>query len=226
MSAKKKQSEIEQLESEVGQLQSELRKLEESRGQRKGEIEALETEQRGFVVAARVHKDPEAQGSIERLAGEIAKRRTDDIFDCDAIAEISTSLEAKKAILQRQRWKERCAPLCHKLELSATGELEREALKLAGDLKVKLQEMNNRDGEIIDALREIHPLLYPLAGRVAEVRNSRGPIISHILEPLVENPFNRQYMERIGYDFSVAPFEEALRKLEEVAEMESAAERD
>jgi hypothetical protein len=228
MVVKKRQADTERMEAEIGQLQSELQALEESRRVRKGEIETLETGLRAQVVRARVAKDPDAQGNIERLAGDIAKLRTDDMFDCDAIGEISASLEAKEAALGRAQWEERCRPLRGMLQSRLTGELEREASKRAEDLKKILGEINASDLTIINEMRGIHRLLSPMGNEVDAVRKKRPDIISCSLEPEMEFPANSQYKENIGRDIqgpAVHVFERALQKLEEVVAMEPAAER-
>src|ERR1019366_5897939 len=105
-------------------METELQKLQESHRLRAQQIKALEDEQRSIIVAARVRKSADAQDTIERTAGEIAKLRTEDTFDCVAITEVSANLEAERAALRREQWHERSAAVLQLIEPRAAGDLE------------------------------------------------------------------------------------------------------
>src|ERR1035441_3219791 len=91
-------------QGKIDELEAELQKLGETRRLRSGQVTALETQQREHVISARVRKNPEAQTNIDRLSGEIANLRTEDVWDSAAIEEISTRLADEKATLRREQW--------------------------------------------------------------------------------------------------------------------------
>ena len=211
----------------VHRMETELQKLQESHRLRGQQIEALEDEQRGNIVAARVRKSTGAQDNIERIAGEIAKLRTEDAFDCVAITEVSANLEAERAALRREQWQERCAAVRQLIEPRAAGDLEQKALGLALDLKRTLEQIAASDGEIVVALQSIHPSLLPCANRVGRMRTRKPEIISANLAPVLENPFSKAYLDNIGSDpqaAAVESFRAALQALDNLAEMEPVAE--
>jgi hypothetical protein len=208
-------------------METELQKLQESHRLRAQQIKALEDEQRSIIVAARVRKSADAQDNIERTAGEIAKLRTEDTFDCVAITEVSANLEAERAALRREQWHERCAAVRQLIEPRAAGDLEQKVLNLALDLKRTLEQMAASDGEIVAALQSIHPSLLTCADRVGRMRTRTPEIISANLAPTLENPFSKVYLDNLGSDPqapAVQSFKAALQALDNLAEMEPAAE--
>jgi hypothetical protein len=212
----------------IHRMETELQKLQDSHRLRAQQIEALEDEQRGNIVAARVRKSAGAQDNIERIAGEIAKLRTEDTFDSVAIAEVSANLEAERAALRREQWHERCAAVRQLIEPRVAGDLEQKALGLALDLKRTLGQIADSDGEIVVALQSIHPSLLPCADRVGRMRTRVPEMISGNLAPVLENPFSKAYLDNIGRDpqaSAVQNFREVLQALDNVAELEPAAER-
>ena len=211
----------------IHRMEAELQKLQESHRLRGQQIEALEDEQRGNIVAARVRKSAGAQDNIERIAGEITKLRTEDTFDCVAIAEISANLEAERAALRRELWHKRCAAVRQLIEPRAAGDLEQKALALALDLKRTLELIADSNGKIVVALQSIHPSLLPCADRVGRMRARTPEMISANLDPWLENPFSKVYLDNIGRDpqaLAVQNFTAVLQALDNLAEMEPGAE--
>lgn len=211
----------------IHRMEAELQKLQESHRLRGQQIEALEEEQRGNIVAARVRKSAGAQDTIERLGGEITKLRNEDTFDCVAIAEVSANLEAERAELRREQWHERCAAVRQLIEPRAAGDLEQKALALALDLKRTLEQIAAADGEIVVALQSIHPSLLPCADRLGRMRTRTPERISANLAPVLENPFSKAYLDNLGRDPqapAVEIFRAALQALDNLAETEPAAE--
>jgi hypothetical protein len=211
----------------IHRMETDLQKLQESHRLRAQQIEALETEQRRNIVAARVRKSAGAQDNIEQLAAGIAKLRTEDTFDCVAMAEASALLEAERAALRREQWHERCAAVRQLIEPRAAGDLEQKALGLALDLKSTLEQIAASDGEIVVALQSIHPSLLPYAYQVGRTRTRTPEIISANLAPGLENPFSKAYLDNIGRDPqapAVEVFRAVLQALDNLAETEPAAE--
>ena len=180
------------------------------------------------MVAARVHKSPDAQKAIERLVAKITKAREEDALNGEAFIQISGEIEAIKAELRREQWHERCAAVRQLIEPRVAGDLEQKALGLALDLKRTLGQIAASDGEIVEALQSIHPSLLPCADRVGRMGTRVPEMISGNLAPVLENPFSKAYLDNIGRDpqaSAVQNFREVLQALDNVAELEPAAER-
>jgi len=163
MTAKKTQSTVEQLGSEIEQLESELQKLEESRRLRAGEVEAFEADRRSCVVAARVQKDPDAQRNVERITAEIAKRETEDVFDADAIEQVTASLQAKKDALRREQWRARCEEVNELIREHLKNDLEGAVADRVTDLQRASAALADSEQKIAAALRDLDPSLNALA---------------------------------------------------------------
>src|ERR1035441_2216972 len=213
----------------IEQMEAELRNLEESHRLRGEQIAALESEQRGNIVAARVRKSADAQNNIERLAGEITKLRTEDTFDCVAMAEISADLEAERVMLRREQWRERCAAVRQLIEPRAPGDLEQQAVDWAVKLKEQLLEIAKSARAIASALRGIHPSLLSHADQVDNMPQARADAILTRLEPAgLPSPYGWQYRELVCKTIAgpvQPPFREVLQALDALARSEPAAQR-
>jgi len=199
MATKKEQQGIAGVEAEIRELESALQKLEESRCAREGQIQALESEQRGHIVAARVHKDAAAQKSIEQLAGTIAKLRADDLFDCDAISETSASLEAKKAELELLQWRARTGAVSRLFRERKSRGLEGRIKRQAAGLAEMLKEAASLDSEISAALRDLGGEFYGLAEAVASLKNRRPDFLAaKELKGVLESPLSSAYLETLA----------------------------
>lgn len=215
------------LQAEIQEKETQLLELKDKRRQSKEQIDALETERRGFVVAARVHKSPDAQKAIERIAGKIAKAQDEDTLNGEAFTQVSGELEAPRAELRREEWREGFEPLRRLLKSRMTGELEQQALKLALDLRAKLEEIAGKDKDVIERLHGIHESLSKHAYILRSSGERRSGIISSNLEPFLANPFSKAWRDIIGKDpvtEAATTFGNALQAVDRVAEMEPEGE--
>lgn len=215
------------LQARIEEQDAQLLELQYKRLQSKQQIDALEAERRGYVIAARVQKSPDAQKAIERLVPKITKAQDEDTLNGEALLQISRELEATKAELQRELWRERCDPLRRLLKSRATGEMEQQVLRLALDLRAKLKEIHDSDAGIISEFLKLHPLLARHVGILRAVGERRSSIISSNLEPFLENPFTQSWKDSLGKDPArdvATVFGDALQTLDSVAEVEPAAE--
>ena len=216
------------LQAETQEKEAQLLELQDKRRQSKEQIDALEAERHDLVVAARVHRNLDAQKAIERLVAKITKAQDEDALNGEAFVQISGEIEAIKAELRGEQWRERCAAVRQLIEPRVAGDLEQKALGLALDLKRTLGQIAASDGEIVVALQSIHPSLLPCADRVGRMRTRVPEMISGNLAPVLENPFSKAYLDNIGRDpqaSAVQNFREVLQALDNVAELEPAAER-
>ena len=144
-------------QSKVDQTKAEMVKLREAQAGRKAEVDALESELRRAVVAARTGKSAgaeKAQAEVDGVAASIAKLRTDDTFDSIAIEELSARLQSEEAALRREEWNERCENVRKLIQRRANWDKEQPEplLAVVSKLKEKLLELQKLNAELVDAL--------------------------------------------------------------------------
>jgi hypothetical protein len=207
----------------IEQLETELKNLTAARRLRTEQITALETEQRKHIVGARVSKNAQAQGNIDRLSIEIAKLRTEDAWDCAAIEEMSTSLAEEKAALGRALWQTRCATVNRLLKSRSKGVLEQRLLDLALQLRQTVAEIAGSDKEIANTLRDLHPSLLRDVNEFPYRDRWRRAALSYLLRDAVDTPVCQEpmYTARMQ-ELAVESFELLMRHVNEVAEIEPA----
>src|ERR1039458_1947141 len=192
-------------QARIGELESGLQQLGETRRLRSEQITALETEQREHVVGARMRKSSEAQANIDRLSGEIAKLRTEDVWDSAAIEEISAQLAEEKAALRREQWQARCETVNRLVKTRAKGELEQRLLDQALQLSQTAAELTKSDREIADALRALHPSLARDAQEFPYREVWRCNVLSWLLRdaariPIVQEPRYSMRMQELAVE--------------------------
>ena len=209
----------------IEQLETELKNLTAARRLRTEQITALETEQRKHIVGARVSKNAQAQGNIDRLSIEIAKLRTEDAWDCAAIEEMSTSLAEEKAALGRALWQTRCATVNRLLKSRSKGVIEQRLLDLALQLRQTVAEIAGSDKEIANTLRDLHPSLLRDVNEFPYRDRWRRAALSYLLRDAVDTPVCQEpmYTARMQ-ELAVESFELLMRHVNEVAEIEPAVE--
>jgi hypothetical protein len=212
-------------QARIDELESELQKLGETRHLRSEQITTLEIEQRQYIIGARIRKNAEAQASIDRLSIEIAKLRTEDVWDSAAIEEISTKLADEKAALHRDQWQARCETVNRLVKSRSKGELEQRLLDLALQLRSTAAEIADSDAQIVSALGSLHPSLARDVQEFPYRESWRRGAISYLLRGVVETPVCREpmYTSRMQ-DLAVAAFDLVRNHIDEAAEMEPAAE--
>jgi hypothetical protein len=211
--------------TKIEQLEAELKNLVESRRLRTEQITLLEIEQRQHIVGARVRKNEEAQGNIDRLSGEIAKLRTEDAWDCAAIEEMSTSLAEEKAALRCEQWQRRCASVNRLLKSRSKGVLEQRLLDLALQLRQTAAEIAGSDKEIANTLRDLHPSLLRDVNEFPYRDRWRRAALSYLLRDAVDTPVCQEpmYTARMQ-ELAVESFELLMRHVNEAAEIEPVVE--
>jgi hypothetical protein len=213
-------------QGKIDELEAELQKLGEARRLRGEQITALEGEQREHIIGARVHQSVEAQGNVDRLSGEISKLRTDDVWDSDAIEQISSQLADAKAALRREQWQARCETVNRLVKSRSKGELEGRLLDLALQLRQTATEITDGDREIVSALRALHPSLARDANEFPYRERWRRAAVSFFLSgvintPAFREPLNTSRMQELAVD----AFDLVRRHIDEAAELEPAAEQ-
>jgi hypothetical protein len=213
-------------QGKIDELEAELQKLGETRRLRSEQITALETQQREHVIAARVRQNPEAQTNIDRLSGEIANLRTEDVWDSAAIEELSTKLAEEKSALRREQWQARCETVNRLVRSRSKGELEGRLLDLVLQLRQTAAEIAVSDEEIVSALHALHPLLARDAEEFRYRESWRRGAVSFLLRGVVDTPVCREPMYTSQMqELAVAAFGLVRAHIDEAAELEPAAQR-
>ena len=213
-------------QGKIDELEAELQKLVETRRLRSGQVTALEAQQREHVIGARVRKNPESQTNIDRLSGEIANLRTEDVWDSAAIEEISTKLADEKAALRREQWQARCETVNRLVRSRSKGELEGRLLDLVLQLRQTAAEIAVSDEEIVSALHALHPSLARDADEFRYRESWRRGAVSFLLRGVVDTPVCREPMYTSQMqELAVAAFGLVRAHIDEAAELEPAAQR-
>lgn len=211
-------------QAKIDRMEGELLSLQESHRAHAEQIEKLEAEQRGHMVAARVGKNSNAQTQIEQLSGKISGLRTGDAFDCVAIEQLSAELEVERATLRREQWQERCRGVRELIMPRVNGDLEKSILALALELKKQLVELRRSDIEIAMAALQLgHPNLQHSIIALRGSGTRRAEMIAAKMIPVLESPLSAQYLETIGRadpGAPTGPLLAILRELDEIAEIE------
>ncbi len=213
-------------QSKVDQTKAELAKLREDQAARKIEIDALESELRRSVVAARTDKSEggkKAQAQVDRVAAKLTKLRTDDTFDSIAIEELAERLHTEEADQCREQWAEQCANLSELIRrrLSWDKEQDEPLLAIVLKLKERVVKLQGLDAEISNALHKLkHRRLIEHCAHLRMAVGRPGQIVSARLQPVIESPFSSQFLGILaGADPGAAPYaERLLRVLDEIAE--------
>ncbi len=213
-------------QSQVDQTRAELLKIEEDQRARKADIDAAESELRRALVVARTGKGTsakDAQAEVDRIAGALAKLRTDDTSDSIVIEELSDRLRAEEGALHREQWRGRCQKVRELIQRRLKSEKEKEhsLLDITTELRERLFELRRLDGEIYTAAAELkHPRLKELMGRLSGAGERPAEIVVARLQPLIESRLNSGYLSMLSKADPGAGScaEELLRLLDEIAE--------
>jgi len=219
MATSKRQTKVEQLEAE-------LQKLEGERHLRKEQIDQKEAEQRGYMVAARVHKDATAQGSIDRASEEIAKLQRANLQDYGAAEELRAQIETERAQQAREERRARHEVVLQLLRPRAKGKLEKQLIELAEQMNQVAAELAASDDEIACALRSLDPSFYSEAQNSNYRRTRRRDWLSALLCDVVDTPITRSYGGLVGDPAAAAveTFGRIMRDIEDAAEIEPQSE--
>lgn len=157
---------IEQMKREIGELNTQRATLQADYEGCNRKISENLAKQRGKVVAARVHKDKEAQAEVDKLSEEIRVLQDASLQSYAAIEELSATVKDKEAALDRAERGLRYGEAIALIKPRIDGKLEAKLLKLIQELRETAKEIEESDSEIATALHKLSGLPGANRGRL------------------------------------------------------------